>query len=328
MLKDEVLINSPTRIDLAGGTLDCWPINALMSPVTTVNVAISLFTSCGLSPRDDGQICIYSRETQQTYEFSNLEECLNCDREDFRFFREHINYWKPSFGFNLSAQSDSPMGGGLGGSSSLSISIFKAFCQLNRLEIDDDRMVRVCSGIEAKILKMPTGTQDYFPALKGGVNIIDYKWGWPEVKRLSPKTLGMKENISLFFTGKSHHSGINNWEVIKKFVEGDPATHKALEKIQSLAQRTKEVVLAANWEELPPIFREEFKARVELTPHFSSPEIETLAKIALANGGEAINICGAGGGGCVFVWSQPENRSSVIQACSQAGFKFLDVEWV
>ncbi len=328
MIKNEVLVQSPTRIDFAGGTLDCWPINALLNPVTTINVAIDIYTTCRLSKRDDSQIMIHSRETGKTYEFANLEECLASDQPDFLFFREHVEYWSPEFGFNLSAQSDSPMGGGLGGSSSLSISIFKAFCELTGTEVDEYETVRICSGIEAKILKMPTGTQDYFPPLRGGFNIIDYKFGLPEVQRIAIEDLDINKNISIFFTGRSHHSGINNWQVIKKFVDGDKNTLAALNEIREVADATKQVVIEKDWQQLPTLFKKEFSARMKLADSFSSPEIEELAAVAYEHGAEAINICGAGGGGCVFVWSSPNDRDSIIEACSEAGFKHLDVRLV
>jgi D-glycero-alpha-D-manno-heptose-7-phosphate kinase len=328
MVKNEVLVQSPTRIDLAGGTLDCWPINAIMNPVTTINVAISIFTTCRLSKRDDDKIMVHSREMGRSYEFENLEDCLASEDKTFSFFKEHIRYWKPQFGFNLSAQSDSPVGGGLGGSSSLSISIFKAFCELQGLEMDPYEIIRVCSGIEAKILKTPTGTQDYVPPLFGGLNIIDYEYGWPKVESLSASDLDLQKNISIFFTGKSHHSGINNWQVLKKFVEQDPETLSALEEIKKVAEKTRAVVLNKKWSELPKLFKEEFKARMALAEAFSSPEIEKLSEVALDHGAEAINICGAGGGGCVFVWSIPENKEAVVKACTQAGFKHLDVHFV
>lgn len=195
-------------------------------------------------------------------------------------------------------------------------------------EFDEYEIVRICSGIEAKILKMPTGTQDYFPPLKGGFNIIDYSFGWPQVERLAVADLGINNNISVFFTGKSHHSGINNWQVMKSFIEGDKNTLDALAKIKDVAVKTKEVIIAKKWDSLPSLFKEEFDARMQLADSFSSPEIEKLAEVALNNGGDAINICGAGGGGCVFIWSQPEQRTRVIEACTAAGFKHLDVELV
>jgi D-glycero-alpha-D-manno-heptose-7-phosphate kinase len=328
LIKNEVLIQSPTRIDFAGGTLDCWPINALLSPVTTINVAISIYTTCRLSKREDKKILIESKDMNKIYEFSTLQELLLTENKELSFFKEHISYWKPDFGFNLCTQSDSPVGGGLGGSSSLSISIFKAFAQVNKKLIDDYEMVRICSGIEAKILNMPTGTQDYFPPIKGGFNIIDYDYGWPKVTRIPINDLNINENISLFFTGKSHHSGINNWQVLKKFIDGDEVTVNALKEIKRVAEETRKVVIDRNWQKLPQLFQQEFKARMDLAESFSSPEIEKLAEIALSHGADAINICGAGGGGCVFIWSKPELRNQIIMACEKSGFRHLDVQLV
>ena len=327
-MKSEVFIQSSTRIDFAGGTLDCWPINVLLSPVVTINGAIDLYTSCRLKQREDKKIMIQSLDTNIDYEFKNLEELLNCHREDFAFFREMIAYWKPEYGFCLSTKSESPVGGGLGASSSLCVSIFRAFCKLNSLCYEDNDVVQICSGVEAKILNKPTGTQDYFPPLKGGLNIIEYQWGRPRAKHWPVEKFDINGNISLFFTGRAHHSGINNWQVIKKFVEGDKATRKALGRIKEISERAREVFLGHQWESLSELFTEEFQARMELSESFLSPEIETLSQVALKNGGEAVKICGAGGGGCVFVWSQPKNRDRVIQACVQAGFRHLDVKLV
>lgn len=328
MTKNEVIVQSPTRIDFAGGTLDFWPINAVLDPVSTINVAISIYTTCRLKRREDSKIVIESRDLNRTFEFADLNHLLSFADSDFHFFREHVAYWMPDYGFHMHAHSDSPVGGGLGGSSSLSISIFKAFCQLNGKEFDSYETVRICSGIEAKILRMPTGTQDYFPPLNGGFNIIDYKFGWPQVECIPIEDLQINENISVFFTGKSHHSGINNWQVLKSFFEGDARTMDALIEIKEVADQTRKVVVNKEWDKLPMLFHKEFDARMKLADSFSSPEIEKLAEVALSNGGEAINICGAGGGGCVFIWSQPENRNQVIEACVSAGFRHLDVKLV
>ena len=327
-MKNEVLVKSPTRIDLAGGTLDCWPINAAMNPVSTINAAISIYTSCGIKRRSDQKIVVYSKDWDTTFEFDNLEQALLSEDKNFQFFKEHIRYWSPSYGFEVETSSESPVGGGLGGSSSLSISIFKAFAELNGVDIESYEIVRICSGIEAKILKTPTGTQDYFPPLLSGINIIDYEYGWPKVSVLPIETVEISKNISIFFTGKSHHSGINNWQVIKKFIDGEGPTTKALSDLQEIAEDMKLAVQKSDWKVLPKLFQREYEVRLQLAESFSSPEIEKLAEVALSNGGDAIKICGAGGGGCVFIWSEPDKRSQVIEACEKAGFKHLDVQLV
>ena len=305
-MKNEILIQSPTRIDFAGGTLDCWPLNILLSPVTTINGAINIYTSCKLKRRRDKKIIIESKTTNEVYKFSSLKDLLKNQKPQFHFFKEIIKKTLPQYGFHLSAKSESPMGGGLGASSSLCVSVVKAFHALDGIKLEDHQLVELCSAIEARILNSPTGTQDYFPALKGGVNIIDYELGKPKIKKLSEKDLGISSKISLFFTGKSHFSGINNWEVIKKFVDGDKQIHKSLEKIKIVAEKTRKIFLTRQWEELPRLLKEEFSARKMLTEHFCSPEIEKLSKIAMKYGAEGFHICGAGGGGCVFIWDNPD----------------------
>ena len=333
-MKNEVFIQSPVRIDFSGGTLDCWPINVLLSPVVTINGAVNLYTSCRIQRREDQRIIIESGTNHESYKFSSLEELLKYktslkyNNQNFRFFREIIAYRKPNYGFHLSTQSQSPMGGGLGGSSSLCVSIFKAFFAMDDSSCDDHKLVRICSEVETRILNKPTGTQDYFPPLKGGVNIINYHLGETGIEHLPANKLDINRNISLFFTGKSHHSGINNWEVIKKFVDGDKSTIKALEIIKRVAEKTRNVFLKSDWQALPELFKEEFEARKNLSESFLSPEIEKLDKVTQSQGADGIHICGAGGGGCVFVWSRPEKKNQIIRACVQAGFKHLDVTLV
>lgn len=324
----EIKTQSPTRIDLAGGTLDCWPINAILSPVTTINAAINIYTYCRLEPRNDQKIILVSEDWNKSFEFSNSEELFSSNEKEVGFYKEHIRFWGPKEGFKLTTRSESPIGGGLGGSSSLSISIYKAFCQWIGRKPEIYQAVRDCSGIEAKILKTPTGSQDYIPAFQSGINIIDYTVGEPHIQRLESTEFPFAENISVFYTGKSHHSGINNWQVLKKFVDGDPVTDKALKILKEVAEQTKQALLKKDWGELVSLFRQEFEARVLLAESFSSPEIEELSKVGEGAGALATKICGAGGGGCVFLWSEPDKKHQVVRACQKAGFKHLDVDFL
>ena len=324
----EIRTKSPTRIDLAGGTLDCWPINAILSPVTTINAAISIYTYCTLKPLDGQKIILTSEDWGKTFEFESLTELLSSSVTEVTFYKEHIRFWQPQSGFHLTTKSESPIGGGLGGSSSLSISIYKAFSEWQSKTHNIYQAVRSCAGIEAKILKTPTGSQDYIPAYHGGVNFIDYTVGEPHIEKIESSEFPIADHICVFYTGKSHHSGINNWQVLKNFIDGDKVTHEALQKIKDISIQTKKVLLARDWLRLPVLFQQEYAARIMLAESFSSPEIEKLAEVAKESGAEATKICGAGGGGCVFLWVSPGKRGKVIEACTKAGFQHLPVEFI
>ncbi|MBY0453019.1 MAG: galactokinase, partial [Bdellovibrionaceae bacterium] len=228
------------------------------------------------------------------------------------------------FGFEMITSSQSPIGGGLGGSSSLVISVLKALHQFLRLPLPaTNDLVHLAHNIEAEMLRTPTGKQDYYPAVTGGISVIDFNVHGIQQTVQSVEGTPLKDHFLLVYTGRSHHSGLNNFEVFKSAVKADPIVMDALRQIRDIADRLKLALANQQWGELPELFRQEYDARIQLTPAFTSPEIEKLHDIGLKAGATAVKICGAGGGGCVLVWVAPENRQRVIDACHAADFKCL-----
>lgn len=323
-----VTVRSPTRVDLAGGTLDLWPLYSFIGPCRTINVAISVWTEAHLSLSGTSEIRLNSKDVNLNLTFANLEELLKATDPRLKMFQVVVEYFKPKQGFVLSTQSESPVGGGLGGSSSLMISMLKAFAQiLDRPWANTYQLVQVAHNLEAQILLTPTGTQDYFPAASGGLNILSYR---PEgVSQTVHRLRGTEiENAFLLVnTGKSHHSGLNNFEVLKSAVARDQKVLSALRDLQKVSEELVETIETPHFEAWPELFQREYKARVQLTPAFTSPEIEKLREISLGAGAAAIKICGAGGGGCVLIWA-PRQKAKVAEACQREGFQVMNVSLV
>jgi D-glycero-alpha-D-manno-heptose-7-phosphate kinase len=64
--------NAPTRVDLAGGTIDIWPLYLFHENAVTVNFAVNLATRCRIVPRNDGRIVLRSVDTGESAEFGGL----------------------------------------------------------------------------------------------------------------------------------------------------------------------------------------------------------------------------------------------------------------
>ncbi len=319
-----VIVRSPTRVDLAGGTLDLWPLYNFVGSATTINIAIDIMTTAEITPLENGQIELISDDLNFRKSFSSLDACLADGDQKLALLKAQLQYWKPKQGFRLQTRSDSPVGGGLGGSSSLTISLLKAFGQFCQKPIRDvHQMVEVAHNIEAQVLNTPTGTQDYYPAASGGINILGYSADGITQEVLDAETSVLAQNFMLVYTGKAHHSGLNNFEVLTKAVQRDPQTLQALWDLKKISEETTAAVHKGQWASLPDLFQREFKARVKLAPAFSSPEIDKLAEVSLQAGASAVKICGAGGGGCVLVWTEPSSRERVKSACQGAGFQVL-----
>lgn len=320
-----ISVRSPTRVDLAGGTLDCWPLYLFLNDPLTVNVAIDIFTSATLTPRADSRVRLITRDLHLDKEYASLTECLSDKEPAFDLVRAHLLYWNEKIegrGFDLETASQSPVGGGLGGSSSLCITLLKVFKQWLQVEMSEGDTVRLASHLEARMLFKPTGTQDYFPPLEGGLCFITYGVEGPSCVRKPIDDEIFRDRFVLVYTGRSHHSGINNWQVIKDWLDGDERTRTAMTDLAVISKEFGHAIETKNIDALPALFAREYEARTRLSDGFSSPEIRRIHEIAKKNGGEA-KICGAGGGGCVLLWSHDRRAKDLAKAAEAAGFKVL-----
>jgi len=318
----EIQIKSPTRVDLAGGTLDFWPLYLFLNDPVTVNVAIDIFTYVELRERAGSEIELESKDMKIKKIYPDLAAVLSDNAPAFDLVRAHLNYWRPKMGFSLSTCSESPIGGGLGGSSSLCIGLLKAFTAWLKRSLEPEAMVRLASHLEARVLLKPTGTQDYFPPIFGGLNFITYGAAGPsvEVRKIDREIFDGR--FLLVYTGHSHNSGINNWQVIKNWLDGDARTRKIFQRLADVSADMKQALIKRELSSLPGLFAREYEARTEISDGFSSPEIRRLAELARSSGAYA-KICGAGGGGCVLIWCPDRQVDEVKAKCQAGGFQAL-----
>lgn len=322
---NSIKVFSPTRVDLAGGTLDMWPLYNFVGGAKTVNLAIDVYSQVELSKMVGSEVVIDSKDLNYTKSFSDLNAVLASTDPQLTLYKPLLSFFKPSHGFRLTTASQSPVGGGLGGSSSLVISMMKAFYKMLNMSLPNSHfVVDIAHNMEAQILNTPTGTQDYYPAFSGGLNILNYQVNGVEQRVIPIKSTPLKDYFLLVYTGKAHHSGINNFEVLKSAVVKDAKVMEALQNLKAIADKTAEYCLSGEWTKLPDIFEQEYKFRIQLTEHFSSPEIRQIKEISQKTGQSQVKICGAGGGGCVLVWTAPAVRSTIIKECQTQGFQILN----
>lgn len=324
----KIIKSSCTRVDLSGGTLDLWPLYLLVDSCVTINLSISISTHAVIEPRDDKEVHVHIKDLNYKKSFKNLSAILACEDEQLGLVNKQLAFWKPEQGFSLETSSESPVGGGLGGSSSLSISLIKAFSAWLKRDYDVYQSVVLSHNLEAQVLHKMTGTQDYFPALVPGLNAIHYTPTGARLENIPSKAEFWNQQLSLVYTGHPHHSGLNNWQVVKACMDKDKATLKALRDIRDISNDMYKTIQSGSWKNLPQLFDREFEARVRLSTSFSSPEIERLRAVALKSGASAVKICGAGGGGCVLVWSDPARKAQVEAGCRESKFEVLNVKAV
>src|SRR5262245_28768327 len=114
---------APARVDLAGGTLDIWPLYLFHQNSQTINFAIQCYARCKLTARRGKAIELVSHDLGRRETFASLAALSGAKRWKLPLLARLIAAFEPRRGFRLETDSDVPAGSGLGGSSALNIAI-------------------------------------------------------------------------------------------------------------------------------------------------------------------------------------------------------------
>jgi len=199
------------------------------------------------------------------------------------------------------------------------VSTAAALACLTRRKLSREELRVIAQNIEAQLIRVPTGCQDYYPALYGGVNAIhlDPDGIHREAINVAPEEI--ESRFVLVYTGAQRQSGINNWEVFKAHINGNKRIFKNFAQISEIARHMHGALRQGNWNEVSRLLQEEWKLRKTNVPGISTPLMEKLIKVAQKNGACAAKVCGAGGGGCFVLLVEQGQTQQVAYAIRQDG---------
>ena len=314
---------APARVDLAGGTLDIWPLYLFHENSQTVNFAIECFARSQVTPRREAAIDLISSDLNRRERFPSLAALKKAKKWKLPLLARLVLAFGPRGGFTLETGSDVPAGSGLGGSSALNIAICGALTRFTKTKISPVKMIELARNVEAQVLGVPTGEQDYYSAMFGGMQAIRLTPRGIQPERLGVSVGELDSRIVLCYTGESRNSGINNWEVQKAHLDGNRAVVRHFRGIAAIAAEMRAALLERDWRSVSGLLRREWEARKKNHPGITTPTIERLIAIASRSGASAAKACGAGGGGCVVFLVEPEARSAVAAALARGGARIL-----
>jgi D-glycero-alpha-D-manno-heptose-7-phosphate kinase len=316
-----ITATAPTRIDLAGGTIDIWPLYLFHEGASTVNAAISLRAHAEIAGRDDGRLELRSVDTGRTATTDRWSD-LDADSELplLSLLARHYRLENAT----LTTRGESPAGAGIAGSSALTIAAIGALARWTGASEAAGDVLQVAMNVECQTIRVPTGVQDYRPALYGGVAAIEL--GVDGVRRaaLSIDPAELERRIVLAYTGAPRNSGTNNWEIIKRHIDGDRHVFDCFERIRDTAVALRAALERGDWDEAGRQIAIEWDNRKRLAPGVTTPSIEGLIAAARHAGATAAKVCGAGGGGCLFCYGPPQARPAIASALAAGGALLLD----
>jgi len=318
---------APLRVDLAGGTLDLWPLYLLHENATTVNVALSLRarvtyevggTHWDLRSGDrdahrrvaPARVGIAAGKAPDGDPFALVLQVLR-----------HVGWQDPG---RIRTYVDGPPGGGLAGSSALVVALLGLVHRGAGKRFDRRSAPVLARDLEACVLRLPTGVQDYYPALFGGALQLHYEPGGTRYERLSVDYDRLEALAVLAYSGKPHSSAPSNWGLYRRRLEGDPVAVVSFAAIADAGQKAARALSRGDWRRLGEAMNADWAARKALDPRLAPRDLRRLEKAGLEAGARAAKCCGAASGGTMlFLLRQPQDRPRVESELAKAGARIL-----
>jgi D-glycero-alpha-D-manno-heptose-7-phosphate kinase len=321
-----ILAQAPCRADLAGGTIDLWPLYLFHAGALTLNFAVNILTTCRITRLKGKHIVLRSLDTGREERFASFEQLRGARRFRLPLSARLVQFFAPKEGLLIETDSESPAGAGISGSSSLMIATTAALGRFTDRHLTLEQMRVIAQNVEAQVISVPTGCQDYYPALYGGVSAIHLDADGIHREAVPVSAEEIESRFVLAYTGAPRQSGINNWEVFKAHIDGDKHVFRNFERIAEIARAMHRALVRSEWSEVAHLLREEWKLRRTNAPGITTPLIDNLISLAIKNGGLAAKACGAGGGGCVIFQVEKGAASRVATAIGDNGGRVLPLQ--
>ena len=154
--------SAPTRIDLAGGTIDIWPLYLFHDGASTLNCAISLRAHVQLESRSDSAVELLSIDTDRLVSARHWSEldpvrrpaARRPARASLSARRRHADHARRV-----------ASGRRIAGSSALTIALCGALDRWTGRSTSSEHLMQLAMNVECQAIRVPTGVQDYRPAV-------------------------------------------------------------------------------------------------------------------------------------------------------------------
>jgi D-glycero-alpha-D-manno-heptose-7-phosphate kinase len=323
MIRSNFLIKSraPLRLGLAGGGTDVSPYCDTFGGIV-LNATLARYAYCILSNTDGKLVKFESTDIGMIEEYS-ISEVINFDGPlDLMksVYLEFVANYCDGVNFPVSVTTfcDSPMGSGLGSSSTLVVSLIKAFSELLNIPMDDYEIANLAFFIERIKCGHQGGRQDQYSATFGGFNYMEF---YAENKSvITPLRIknwvlcNLESTLLLFYSGLSRKSASIINEQSESIKMKNPKSLDAMHGIKRESHLMKEALLMGNFNLLIDCFQKGWKYKKESALSVSNSLIDNIYDTAITSGALAGKISGAGGGGFMIFYVPVEKRMSVIKS--------------
>ncbi|WII08542.1 kinase [Methanomassiliicoccales archaeon LGM-DZ1] len=316
---------APLRIGLAGGGTDVEPY-ASEKGGYVFNTTINKYAYSTLKPRKDNTMTVNS-EYYGRYKAPLGDGPLPLDG-NMDLIKAVTNHFGVTEGFDMSIRSDVPAGSGLGGSSTMIVSMIGAIANWRDVDMSKLEMAALAYHLEREVIGLKGGKQDQYAAVFGGFNSLRFDSGGVAVLPAKiPQDIiyELQCRSVMCFTGMTHDSAAVIDTQIKSYKEGK--NDAALDKAKDIAIRMRSALRHGDIDEVGNLLGESWQYKKMFSDKVSNPEIDSLYDTAIKAGAIGGKVSGAGGGGFMYFVTKYDKKPQVSKALAKAGADVTDFQF-
>ena len=313
-----IIVRSPLRISIGGGGTDI-PSYYKKNGGFFISAAINKYVYVTIT--EPFQKGIYLK-------YSQIEKTNNINKIKHNIIREVLKNEISKNKIEITTLTDIPAKTGLGSSGSFSTALIKAINLFNQKKISKRELAEKACEIEIKKLKQPSGKQDQYISVYGGISEFSInKNGFVNIKNLkiSNRTkTNLENNLLLFFTGFSRDSSFILNEQNKKTIRNNKEILHNLDFVKSLGHEIKHSLIKGDCNEFGKLMDEHWKYKLKRSKNMSNQTINEAYDYAIKNGALGGKLIGAGGGGFLLFYSNNPRklRNAFLKKFEEVRFKF------
>ena len=300
-MPDPIVTRAPTRIDFGGGWTDVPPYSDEMGGFVC-NLAIARYATVTVTRGGTAP----DRE-----EYFGDRSIADAAARRFRV----TDAW-------IQAQSDFPVGAGLGGSSAVGVAAVAALAAFCGEKMTPTAMAELSREIEISDLGIAGGRQDHYAAAYGGALGLRFSAGKTDV-RIIPLSTSVRAELErrciIVYTGQSRISADTITAVLDAYRNRDAGVLSALQHMRELAEGMADSLAAGNVDGLAELVGEQWTHQRALHPAIPTPRIDDIIARAYDAGAVGAKALGASGGGCVLLIARADRVDQVCDTVRDLG---------
>lgn len=315
-----VRARAPLRLGLAGGGTDVAPFCDIYGGYV-LNATIDRYAHASIRVLQEPKILFNATDLGETSSLNLsdpvfLDGTLDLHKAVYKRIINEFNDGK-QIPLELTTYCDAPLGSGLGSSSTLVVTMIRAFVELLNLPLDDYAVARLAFQIERIDCKLHGGRQDQYSATFGGFNFMEfYDNGRTVVNPLRIKNwiiCELEASMVLFYLGVSRESARIIEDQSANVKSGNEDAIEAMHELKQEAVQMKECLLKGDFDGIVESLRNGWRSKKRSAKTVSNQLIEDIYHAASDSGALAGKVSGAGGGGHMIFFVKPERRVDLIR---------------